>query len=156
MKLESVQIYFSLENNKKYFLLFLVPFLLGGCIFEKNEVNQKSCIPKIVVEPSKDSLRIGEIFEVKVSLSDTTYLTVFDPIKEKKERFYPVFKVNNLMINNNYSDYFIVRDTVDNNVVYEEFPNYREINLSVIFPHPIEGEGTVELSKLVSYIVIKD
>lgn len=156
MKHSLVQIYFSLEKNN-IFLSILLLFFLAACVSKNNDFNQtsRSCIPRIIVETLQDSLRIGEVFEAKLYFSDTAYLTVYDSMKGKGVRYYPVFKINDRLINNNFSDYLLVRDTVDSEIIYKEFPNYREVNVSVIFPHPLEGEGTVELSKIVSYSVIE-
>lgn len=112
----------------------------------------KSEFPYIIVEQSLDSLMVGDVFEARIYLSDSSYLYVPDESRGKGRKVFPVFKVNGIEMRSK-SDYFIVRDTADNLVVYPEYPFYREIECSIIFPHPKFGEGSVELQKLVTYIV---
>lgn len=126
-----------------------------GCNIDKpvEYLSTDKCFPKIVIEPINDTVKIGEIFEVKISLSDTSVLTVPEYGSSKRKKYYPVFRINGEIIPNHFSNHYTVRHRVSEAIVYEEDPNYREIECSVIFPHPIIGEGSIELAKLITYRV---
>lgn len=144
------------KNSRKSTLAFLIFMLtLYGCslIEPKSDGCSESCYPVILIDTKQDSVEIGSIFRAEVSLSDTTLLFMADFDSEVKRRVHPVFKINGEIVKDHFADSFIVEEVVDSTIYYEEYPNYREISCSIIIPHPRAEEGTIEISKLITYLV---
>ncbi len=136
---------------------FCYLLILSCCSINKEEVLacNEECFPTIVIDSKQDSLKVGEVFKAKVSLSDTSLLYMSDFNSTKKRRIHPVFKINGEIIQDHYADSFEVEEVVDSTIFYEGYPNYREISCSIIIPHPRAEEGTLELQKLITYIVVE-
>jgi hypothetical protein len=142
-------------NNKLTTILGIILSFNLGC---KSDIDERESIainfPTIVIEQAKDTLKIGEVFEARVYLSDSAFLEIVNEDGSKGRKIFPIFKLNGKEIRNK-SDYLIVSDTVNNKIVYKEYPFYREIECSIIFPHPRFAEGSVELHKLITYIALE-
>lgn len=137
-----------MERNRTTVLVFA---LIGLSIFSctKHKKN-KFCdqIPEITIETNKDSLRVGEIYEAKIYLSDTTCLYIVE--NETKERILPVIKVNGELVKIK-EDYYIFKEKVTREkITYGD--DLREWSCSIIFPHP-RGLGSVEIDYRHSYVI---
>jgi hypothetical protein len=137
---------FHMNRAQKSIFFFLCLFLFSSCHEKSNKV-----FPFIIVERKDDSLKIGEVFEAKIFLSDTSYYQIIDE-QGKRRNIYPVFKVNGKIIDNK-SDTLFYTENVDSIPLAYSYKNIRESAFSIIFPHPTIGEGTIEVSKRIGYIV---
>ena len=108
-------------------------------------------LPYIIVDRKDDSVKIGEVFTVKIYLSDTSFYHYIDDFGKKRE-VYPVFKVND-EITYVESDTLIYTEKVDSIPKAYSYKNIRESAFSIIFPHPKKGEGSIEVSKRIGYVI---
>lgn len=156
--LSKIKVKFYITQLIQYFICFtnrLVKYAFFFlCIIQFASCHQKSNkeIPYIIVERKDDSLRIGEVFTAKIYLSDTSFYNYIDDFGKRRE-VYPVFKVND-EITYVESDTLIYTEKVDSNPKAHSYKNIRESAFSIIFPHPKEGEGTIEVSKRIGYVIV--
>jgi len=129
-------------------LYFVLIVLLFSCARES-----QNCLPMMVIESNKDQVSIGDEIIFRVTISDTSFLSLNEPDMDKTMRIHPVFKVNGNVVENLFSDTLVYREIADSISVYPDKPSYREVDFSVIIPHPIEFEGAIELKKVESYMV---
>ncbi len=109
-------------------------------------------LPYIVVGNHSDSLSIGEVFEVTIQLSDTSLLYMPE-LNGAKEKVFPLFEINGVLIQDHYSNSYLIRDTVDTKVIYTDYPDYRHVECSILIPHPKLGAGSIKLTRVISYVV---
>lgn len=116
----------------------------------KQHKERKFCeqIPAIIIETKKDSLKVEEIYEAKIYLSDTTCLYIVE--NNIKERILPIIKINGERVKVS-GDYYVFKEKVTREkITYGD--DLREWSVNIIFPHP-KGLGAVEINYRHSYII---
>ena len=135
----------------KYELLILLVCTLWNCRPEAK--NDKCDFLYIVIQRNQDTLKYGEVYRAKISLSDTSLLYLVDEFNGKKRRTHPVFRING-QIQESGKDYFIFEEIVDSVDVIElkSGTKIKDWSCGVIFPHPNQL-GDVELGYRMSYVI---
>lgn len=133
--------------------LLIITTLTNSC--SQSGVECKSLdYPKIEVVFNNDTIILGEVFEARIFMSDTSLYTFYDSERSKYVRVHPYFKINDSLI-------YTKSDTLIHSVVLNEIPENRylpgfyEWTCSIIVPHPIEFEGDIEFKKRFDNYIFK-
>ena len=137
------------QMKKLYYILIGV--ILFSCSQQDNSA--KCDFPEIVVEPENDTVRIGETYRAKISLSDTSLLYFYDGPNDRRVRTVPIFSINGELVDSN-KDYYIYETVVDSSdiTVQKDGDKFKEWSVGLVFPHP-SGFGDVKLSQRNSYLI---
>ena len=142
----------------RIFALILSVTLAFSCdrtVDEPVTENSENCFPTIIVETKSDSVEIGELFEAKVYLSDTSYFYLTDYETGKKQSVFPVFRINGELKESPDGYFYQYSEVVTNESVYQELPTVREVSFGIIMPHPEPLGGDVEFGYRYSFIAIE-
>ena len=141
----------------KYLIISFVILLVFSCEQPTKQgaaQQPENCFPIVIIESEKDTIEIGETFEAKVYLSDTSYFYLTDPVTGKKQSVYPVYRINGELKESPDGYYYLYEEVVSNQPVYREFPNLREVEFGILMPHPDSLGGAIEFSKVYTYVAV--
>lgn len=141
--------YFLIMERNSILIFVTIAFISFSCT---QSTKDKFCnqIPEITIETNKDSLKVGEIYEAKIYLSDTSCLYIVE--NDTKERILPIIKVNGEQVKISKDYYVFKEEVIREKITYGD--DLREWSCSIIFPHP-RGLGSVEIDYRHSYVVKK-
>lgn len=123
-----------------------------ACASARNETVYS--FPTLQTNLNKDTLSVGELLQLKISFSDTSYFR-FKEYDGSIRRITPPFMVDGKFVQND-EDAYIYTEKVEptSETVSKYVLDY--IAVGVVFPHPVEGEGDVTVTKLVSFTIEND
>ena len=143
-----------LNQLTRFYSVFLILLQLSCSSNEDTKENTVgNCdFPRIVVEAERDTVKIGNTFRAKVSLSDTSVLTVPDPITGKETKFFPAFWINGDRVD--VQQYYYIYETVVDSSDVHTFNDtkFKEWVVEIGYPRS-GGLGDVKLSQRLSYVI---